>query len=169
MSSAYDATVRAWKTRFGAPYSVCGCAPEPAPTSTLGSKLTSKVFKSAKPGKSTEFRNERPDLVSAEEEGADATHPSEHNSVTVIGYAYGEMRKKSRTEEIQRRVRDATRQHQKNEEKQGATTWTDIQIRNRQKGGEGHTEAYSTAYTYDSLRPFGDYGYVFVFSVSRYR
>jgi len=159
LSSAYDITARAWKARFGVPYSVCGCAPDPIQSNTF-SKLASKIFKpdAAKRETSAELKNERPDLVSAEEADADATHPSEHNSVLVMGYKFGEAIKKVRTAQVDRRVKDATKQRQKNEEKQRTTTWTDIQIRNRENARANHVEAYSAMYPYPGLYPFGVYG-----------
>ena len=93
LSTCYDATARAWKASpmkciyseiltasqnaFGVPYSVCGCVPDPDRASGSLSRLASK-FRSSK-GQPVPLVNPRPDLVSTEDEDANASHPSEHN------------------------------------------------------------------------------------------
>ncbi|KAG8865591.1 hypothetical protein FRC20_009674 [Serendipita sp. 405] len=106
LCKAYDITARAWKARFGVPYSVCGCAPD-ADSGSLLSRFTSKIISLgssssvhkrgnsvtsiASSSSNTSHKmeqsiispeaivNSRPDLMSIEEDEADATHPSEHN------------------------------------------------------------------------------------------
>lgn len=62
---------------FGVPYSVCGCVPDPDTASGFFSRLASK-FKSSR-GQPVPLVNGRPDLISTEDEDANASHPSEHN------------------------------------------------------------------------------------------
>lgn len=82
LSSGYDITAKAWKARFGVPYSICGCVPDPDAESRI-SRFASKITnigkdknKDAAPGLPV---NTRPDLVTLEDEDADSSHPSEHN------------------------------------------------------------------------------------------
>jgi hypothetical protein len=83
LSSGYDITAKAWKARFGVPYSVCGCVPDPdaesrasrfvSKLSSIGSKKEKEIVPNGRP------INNRPDLVSIEDNEADSSHPSEHN------------------------------------------------------------------------------------------
>jgi hypothetical protein len=80
LSSGYDITAKAWRARFGVPYSICGCVPDPDAESRL-SRFAQKI---GNIGKKEEIVNgplvnTRPDLVATEEEEADSSHPSEHN------------------------------------------------------------------------------------------
>jgi len=97
LSKFYDNTAKAWKDRFGVPYSLCGCAPDPLP-GVIG-KLASKIFK---PSGSAVLNNKRPDLISPEvnDEDLDATHPSEHNSAYIVGDERSRKRMKARTTRI---------------------------------------------------------------------
>jgi len=62
---------------FGVPYSVCGCVPDRDRESGIFFQLAS-MFRSSK-GQPVLVINSRPDLLSMEDEDADASHPSEHN------------------------------------------------------------------------------------------
>ena len=62
---------------FGVPYSVCGCVPDPDEASGPLSRLAAK-FRSPK-APPAPLVNPRPDLVSTEDDDANASHPSEHN------------------------------------------------------------------------------------------
>ncbi|KAF8305769.1 hypothetical protein DL93DRAFT_2144320 [Clavulina sp. PMI_390] len=83
LSSAYDYTARAWKSRFGVPYSVCGCGPL---EEGLGDKISKLFTSKSKSAANAQIgpKNPRPDLVSIDDADADATHPSEHNSVVFV-------------------------------------------------------------------------------------
>ncbi|KAF5385031.1 hypothetical protein D9615_001238 [Tricholomella constricta] len=71
LSSAFDITFRAWKMRFGLPYTYCGC---PLPGDTIGQKLVRLVFKVTR----------MPHLLPPDQSNAhEATHPSDHNAVFV--------------------------------------------------------------------------------------
>lgn len=48
-------------------------------------------------------KNPRPDLVSIDDEDADATHPSEHNSVVVVQHAPSKYARLAREKKIQKR------------------------------------------------------------------
>lgn len=67
------------------PYSVCGCVPDvdqiPSsnPIKRLSKFLSKKKESDSEPPTLPQLVNSRPDLVSTEEEDADASHPSEHN------------------------------------------------------------------------------------------
>ena len=83
LSAAYDATAKAWRLRFGVPYSVCGCIPdtEHDRKSRIGRLRTSFSRVGGKKNKLslTPKFNTRPDLVTLEDREADSSHPSEHN------------------------------------------------------------------------------------------
>ncbi|KAG8834460.1 hypothetical protein FRC17_008682 [Serendipita sp. 399] len=82
ISKGYDRTAKAWKARFGVPYSVCGCVPDRDSQSILSrfvSRIASIGSSKSKLEPPPQLVNSRPDLVSTEEEGADSSHPSEHN------------------------------------------------------------------------------------------
>ena len=216
LSTAYDLTAKAWKVRpgssdlyvvckgtdegtfkqrFGVPYSVCGCAPDPIESTNPVTRLASKIFKrgskdlstpgastsnaasSTEPSSSTSSpqsgpANSRPDLISSEADDANATHPSEHNSVLVVGNKLGEVRKAARKDEIERRAILAEKAHRKAVEKGKRESWMDVQVVNREKrdtekakerskdGDLAHDEAFSKVIPYwgVSLLPFGAYG-----------
>jgi hypothetical protein len=87
LSTAYDITAKAWKARFGVPYSVCGCIPDKDSDSLIIrfasrlSKLGHKREKSidGENGGEINIVNKRPDLVTTEDDEANSSHPSEHN------------------------------------------------------------------------------------------
>jgi len=70
LSSAFDLTCRAWKSRFNINYTHCGC---PIPGDGIGKKLE-RLIGLQKPAPSQLVPYNRPDLLSA-------THPSDHNAV----------------------------------------------------------------------------------------
>jgi hypothetical protein len=80
LSDAFEHTAHAWKTRFGVPYSVCGCGPE---SSTMREKISSIFHHHSKAERAVplEQLNTREDICSTSREDALITHPSEHNSV----------------------------------------------------------------------------------------
>ncbi|KAH6879614.1 hypothetical protein BKA70DRAFT_1345463 [Coprinopsis sp. MPI-PUGE-AT-0042] len=76
LSNAFDITCRAWKDRFGVPYTYCGC---PLPGDTIGQRLKSRLHLSVSSSKALPPSElspppDRPDLLFA-------THASEHNGV----------------------------------------------------------------------------------------
>ncbi|KIO16618.1 hypothetical protein M407DRAFT_85818 [Tulasnella calospora MUT 4182] len=85
LSDAYDKTSKAWKARFGVPYSICGCLP-PDSSGGFGGSVISLFSKKGKSKSTLEkpFENPRPDLLSPSDEAADQTHPSDHYAVAII-------------------------------------------------------------------------------------
>lgn len=130
LSNGYDITARAWKVcalcspisfryllaprsfqaRFGVPYSVCGCAP--VSTGGVTEKL-SKLFKSKPEPTGDSLVNTRPDLVSIEDSDADATHPSEHNSVVLVKHAASEAARANRQKKLAKRMKELEKDAQK--------------------------------------------------------
>jgi hypothetical protein len=70
LSSAFDITCRAWKSRFNIDYTHCGC---PIPGDGIGKKLE-RLIGLQKPAPFQLVPYNRADLLSA-------THPSDHNAV----------------------------------------------------------------------------------------
>ncbi|KAG6849697.1 hypothetical protein H0H93_006205 [Arthromyces matolae] len=70
LSNAFEMTCRAWKDRFGLPYTHCGC---PLPGTTIGQRITRLVLF---------MKQERSYLVPLPREDLRAaTHPSDHNAI----------------------------------------------------------------------------------------
>lgn len=121
LSAAYDVTARAWQSRFGVPYSVCGCGNSAGGVTDKISRLfissSKSGEKSAKSGVSVDGssssaamiaarKNPRPDLISVDDGDADATHPSEHNSVLVVRHPLSEYSRKLREKKLQKRKKE---------------------------------------------------------------
>jgi hypothetical protein len=53
-------------------------------------------------GGSAKLKNPRPDIISIDDEDADATHPSEHNSVVVVQHAASISSRQSREKKLQK-------------------------------------------------------------------
>jgi len=102
LSTAFDATCRAWKARFKIAYMRCGCPP---PGDTLKQKVLSKL------NRKSQFQ--QPSFLSPlHPVGTDflqATHPSDHNSVFAFHLqSQSEASRRSRqTKVMKRRQRDA--------------------------------------------------------------
>ncbi|KAF8079297.1 hypothetical protein FPV67DRAFT_109524 [Lyophyllum atratum] len=97
LSSAFDITCRAWKARFGLPYTYCGC---PLPGDTIGQKLARLVFNVA--------REPHLFLPPDQNNAYAASHPSDHNAV----YAFHRVqsrsnRDKRKKKHLHREERDA--------------------------------------------------------------
>ncbi|KAG8808965.1 hypothetical protein FRC17_003680, partial [Serendipita sp. 399] len=172
LSKGYDITAKAWKLRFGVPYSVCGCAPDGEVESTM-SRFTSKITaigtgssrkqQRDKSSDGSRVPNSRPDLVSTAEDEADTSHPSEHN------LRFGDPnnpivreRGLSREKQVAKSVAIA---------KKGGSRdpWKGLQAeRSEQRKKEGHKEAftdpesgYGTYFPYwgvSTAIPIGFYG-----------
>lgn len=85
LSTGYDITARIWKERFGVPYSLCGCAPDPGENekprrSHFASKIKNILRKPKEENPAPSLVNTRPDLVTLEDDEAGSSHPSEHNT-----------------------------------------------------------------------------------------
>lgn len=120
LSTAYDVTARAWQSRFGVPYSVCGCGHSSGGITEKISRFFGSSSKSGeKSAKSAisvdgsssatmiaSHKNPRPDLISVDDGDADATHPSEHNSVVVVRHPLSENSRKMREKTLQKRKKE---------------------------------------------------------------
>ncbi|CCA72245.1 hypothetical protein PIIN_06179 [Serendipita indica DSM 11827] len=149
LSTAYDITAKAWKARYGVPYSVCGCVPDPDSESRISrfaSKISSGLKKRDESPASKTLVNNRPDLVSTEDDEADCSHPSEHN----INYgdpthSDAKLKKEHREVKTAKCVASA---------KKGASRdpWRGLQAeRNEKRKKDGHKEAFADPYYgYDS-------------------
>ena len=149
------------QTAFGVPYSVCGCVPDPDKASGSLSRLASKFWSSK--SQPVPLVNSRPDLVSTEDEDANASHPSEHN------VEFGDP-----TSPTARRAlgkREAKSQGRFNKAKQACTSpkrdpWVQLQAERNSKR-DGHKEAFTDPmvgaaayYPYWGITMFPPYGYV---------
>ena len=83
------------------------------------SEKLSKIFKSSKASK-----NPRPDLTSTSDADADATHPSEHNSVVLIQHPPSERER----EERQRKSAKRTEENMKAAAKGTLDSWERMSI-----------------------------------------
>ncbi|QRV82577.1 dammaradiene synthase [Ceratobasidium sp. AG-Ba] len=96
LSDAYDRTAKHWQMHYGVPYHVCGCIHRPpkTPSDPIGT-ISKVVLGKDKPPPN--FSNTRPDLLSTLDSNASLTHPSEHNSILLVGVgATAEHREKRR-------------------------------------------------------------------------
>ena len=103
-------------------------------------------------------KNPRPDLVTFADDGApDATHPSDHNAVIVMGSQRARVARYERqlrhSALLERRARDVERGR--------ADPWTELQHRRAQRERERHDAAfyYPGAYWGVAPYPYGYYGY----------
>ncbi|CAE6480069.1 unnamed protein product [Rhizoctonia solani] len=94
LSDAYDMTANYWEQRWGVPYHVCGCIHPQQDKPFNPSEKLSRMFRGK--GKAPEFTNPRPDLVSTHDCEASTTHPSEHNSIVVVGQTLFQTRREER-------------------------------------------------------------------------
>ncbi|CAG8633732.1 10603_t:CDS:2, partial [Acaulospora colombiana] len=163
LSTAYDITAKAWKVRFGVPYSVCGCIPDKGPesrTSRFSFKLSSFGHKREKSNTRKEGMvvNSRPDLVSTEDHEADTSHPSEHNAY--FGNPSGQLaqwKKEYREKKSMQCVASA--------KKEGARDpWNALQAERAEKrhlasldGTDGNRGRHREAFT----DPYYGYGYYY--------
>ncbi|KAG8772209.1 hypothetical protein FRC20_002851 [Serendipita sp. 405] len=141
LSKGYDLTAKAWKDRFGVPYSVCGCIPDTDPESRL-SRFTSKITSiggssSKKTSPSSEgISNPRPDLVTTEIDEADATHPSEHNQ------QFGDPNSKEALQTAKKREKQSTKCVSTAKKSASRDPWKGLQAERNEKR-DGHKEAFT--------------------------
>jgi len=122
---------------FGVPYSVCGCAPDPDRASGSLFRLASK-FRSSK-DRPVPLVNPRPDLVSTEDEDANASHPSEHN------IDFGDPKSQIAQLALSKRAAEADKRFSR--AKQACTNpkrdpWVQLQAERNSKR-DGHKEAFT--------------------------
>lgn len=94
------------QARFGVPYSICGCLlPEEKKLSTLMSKLSVKSKPAPAPSALLGALNSNDD--------ADATHPSAHNSVYLVGHPNSEKARARREKERQEQLKREEKKYSK--------------------------------------------------------
>ncbi|CAE6501435.1 unnamed protein product [Rhizoctonia solani] len=94
LSEAYDQTAKYWEQRWGVPYHVCGCSRPPTAKPFNPGETLSRIFRGK--GKTAEFINSRPQLLSTHDCDAPTTHPSEHNSMIIFGQPLFQSRREIR-------------------------------------------------------------------------
>lgn len=171
LGKGYDITAKAWKARFGVPYSVCGCVPDPDPESRL-SKFASKIAnigsKKEKPdpnGPPPVLVNHRPDLVATELSEADSSHPSEHN--LQWGEASGDPHHANAKVTRDARERRSQKYTEKAKKAAHKDPWRALQAERKEKRRDRHREAftdphlgYGSYYPYWGVSAAVPYGYV---------
>jgi len=103
---------------------------------------------------SKEVMNARPDLIATEDDAADSTHPSEHNSVYVVNHDVSALRRRQR----EAKRKKALMERQRDLDNGRADPWTAIQLRRHQRSASVHRDAFFYPVPYWGLAPFGLYG-----------
>jgi hypothetical protein len=98
LSDAFNATCRAWKARYGVPYTACGCQ---MPTNKASGPLS--ALKNAIRVSNT---NTYETIISSTESGRQATHPSDHTAVSFKSNAGSESDKARREKAAKRLEKD---------------------------------------------------------------
>ncbi|KAI9513159.1 hypothetical protein F5148DRAFT_1156507 [Russula earlei] len=103
LSDAFDATCRAWEKRYGVPYTQCGC---PLPGNTISQRLARLIPHAGSrnyPLSRLAPPADQPDILAA-------SHPSDHNTVAVLGLPSNTTAKAQREgKAFRRREREASR------------------------------------------------------------
>ncbi|KAG8988760.1 hypothetical protein FRB93_004002 [Tulasnella sp. JGI-2019a] len=167
IAEAYDLTAEAWKSKFGVPYSVCGCLPPSASKGVGGSNLFSFKGK-AKASIEKPITNPRPDLISTLEMHADETHPSDHNAVAIINppnptqsspqvrmEEQGAALAQARRSKMEKRAKEVG----KLAEKGKADEWTELQSKRREASGNTHVHSFLCPVQFGAKDSFGKYGH----------
>ncbi|SGY62709.1 BQ5605_C007g04725 [Microbotryum silenes-dioicae] len=142
LSNAFDLTANAWQARFGVPYSICGC---PLPSEGTLQKLNTKLFGST--GKKRKGYTSTVILgLTSSTLDADATHPSEHNSIHIVGHHRAEKLRSKRKKELETRKERDTRR--------GTKGKMDPYVLERQRA---HNAAYLAPVAF--MPYYGFYGY----------
>jgi len=137
LSNAYDITARAWQERFHVPYSVCGCTP--LSSGGMMNRI-SRLFGGKKP-QNKPIHNARPDLVSILDDDADATHPSEHNSVVVSDHPEYDARRRERARKLEKRIK----QLEKDKGKGKLSEWERLRVERMQRNGHDRAFVYAAS------------------------
>lgn len=161
LSTAYDITAKAWKARFGVPYSVCGCIPDrdsESRMSRFASKISSFGHKREKSiSKASTLVNPRPDLVTTEDHEADTSHPSEHNAY------FGNPSDQQAQWKKEYRERKSMKCLASAKKEGDRDPWRALQVERAEKrqlallDGKGSTRNHREAYT----DPYIGYGYFY--------
>lgn len=161
LSNGYDATAKAWKSRFGVPYSVCGCGPVETPSSAGGGLKFSKLLSSSssKAGSGSTLSadqakaialvvsNARPDLLSTEDspDAVQATHPSEHDSVYLVGHKASDKLRAERVEKVAKRKKEMDKAAEKGKFKDD---WDRVCYERSKKSNSRHQPAFNAVVPY---------------------
>ncbi|EJT96836.1 hypothetical protein DACRYDRAFT_112451 [Dacryopinax primogenitus] len=140
LADAFDETARAWRMRFGVPYSLCGCAP-PTTDSAL------KKLKSIGRRGSTNSRLATVDAKSlVGEDDSDnedeVTHPSEHYSVLVLNNSSVEHARSKRTDDLRKTQEQIRKMAAKGKI---SSSIPDIGRQERTEPRPGHMQAFRRA------------------------
>lgn len=157
LSNGFDATAEAWRRRYGVPYSICGCVASAETTVSRTMRLAAAVLTVAS------SHNERPDLITTDEEDADGTHPSEHNSILVNTPTASEKREARELKHLSMLEKQA-----KDVAKGRADVWTIMRERRRTRSEDGSTATrgkhsgsffHPVPYWGVSPEPYGTFGF----------
>jgi len=103
LSDAFDVTCRTWEKRYGASYTQCGC---PLPGNTISQRLARLVPYAGSrhyPLSKLVPPPDQPEILAA-------SHPSDHNTVAVLGLSTNTTAKAQRENKaLRRREREASR------------------------------------------------------------
>ncbi|GJN92337.1 hypothetical protein Rhopal_005367-T1 [Rhodotorula paludigena] len=143
LANGFDVTARAWESRFGVPYSTCGC---PLPSAAPVSRLARTLGLTSSSSRAT-FPSGALTPLSPSAADAEASHPSEHNALQLPLHPHSAKRRAARLAELEARRRRTEREERKKREK---------------KGVERDPEGAERAHQYAFLMPFplvpGPYG-----------
>ncbi|KAI0683786.1 hypothetical protein BC835DRAFT_1422969 [Cytidiella melzeri] len=109
LATSFDESCRAWKERFGAPYTYCGC---PLPGERIGERFARLKQRMQRTKNETDS-----DLLPINHaNGSAATHPSEHNTFVTTAFERDtDARRKYRAEKVRRREKRAKMQQGEHE------------------------------------------------------
>ncbi|GAA5910114.1 hypothetical protein JCM8208_000960 [Rhodotorula glutinis] len=135
LATGFDVTARAWKSRFGVPYSTCGCPlPSQPPLARLSAKLglsSSSAPASYPPGALITLAPSCDD--------ADATHPSAHNALVLPNHPQAQRKRAARAAEL-----DARRRRDDKAGRKGAKKGDVLPA--YEKRGEGSRDGHAYAF-----------------------
>lgn len=161
LQAAYDTTAAAWRVRYGVPYSVCGCMPDPPTTGKVkadkGKDKASRSIKTFVPcslmmaativsvrrsstsalhAPATSSRDGG-SLVSLDISEADTSHPSEHNFYVSTAPVSTRLDRDLVTRDVEARTRSALIK------KIPSDFWRRIQSERKERRSD-HREAFTT-------------------------
>ncbi|KAB5589607.1 Dammaradiene synthase [Ceratobasidium theobromae] len=153
LSDAYDQTAKYWELqqRWGIPYHVCGCPRPPLDKPFNPGETFSRIFRGK--GKApAEFYNNRPQLASTHDCDAPNTHPSEHNSILVVGQPLSETWRAARVKK-----RDKWDKQVRSDVSKGKVPPDGWEAMSLQRA-EGHEQGFMRPVPNPNLTPVVPYG-----------
>ncbi|BGP42345.1 hypothetical protein JCM10450v2_006438 [Rhodotorula kratochvilovae] len=141
LATAFDVTARAWRTRFGVPYSTCGC---PSPSAPPLSRLASKLRLSSPPVSHPFYpAGALSALGGAPGEDADATHASEHSALVLPSHPGAQRLRRQRAAAMDARRRREEKERRKEDKARGELPPYAAQRRAKEcDRAEAHTYAF---------------------------